>query len=144
MTDILLRTRALRRFGTEGSTCTGAAGILPAALCVGWTDLYMPLSQFNRLLTGCGNGPVSLEKEYLLVTDVQGICDVDFSGKPVILNGQTYTWGGSSTAYPDFARRLFMYFVVPDAAVEAMPQPMSGQPIRWKTTARTPRHWCMS
>ena len=111
---------------------------------MGWTDLYMPLSQFNRLLTGCGNEPVSLEKEYLLVTDVQGICDVDFSGKPVTLNGQTYTWGGSSTAYPDFARRLFMYFVVPDAAVEAMPQPMSGQPIRWKTTARTPRHWCMS
>ena len=64
-----------------------------------FVDLYMPLSQFNRLLIGCGYKPASLEKEYLLVTDVQGICDVDFSGKPVPLNGQTYTWGGSSTEY---------------------------------------------
>ena len=56
-----------------------------------FVDLYMPLSQFNRLLTDCGYEPVSLEKEYLLVTDVQGICDVDFSGKPVTLNGQIYT-----------------------------------------------------
>ena len=85
-----------------------------------WTDLFMPLSQFNRLLAGCGYEPVSLEKAYLLVTDVQGICDVDFSDKPVTLNGETYTWAGSSTAYPDFARRLFFYFVIPDEAVEAM------------------------
>lgn len=91
-----------------------------------FVDLYMPLSQFNRLLTDCGYEPVSLEKEYLLVTDVQGICDVDFSGKPVTLNGQIYTWGGSSTAYPDFARRLFFYFVVPDTAVDAMPAAYVG------------------
>lgn len=93
---------------------------------MGWTDLFMPLSQFNQLLTGCGYDPVSLEKEYLLVTDVQGICDVDFSGKPVTLNGETYTWGGTSMAYPDFARRLFFYFVVPDEAVANMPAAYTG------------------
>lgn len=93
---------------------------------MGWTDLFMPLTQFNQLLTGCGYDPVSLEKEYLLVTDVQGICDIDFSDKPVTLNGQTYTWAGSSTAYPDFARRLFMYFVVPDEAVANMPAAYTG------------------
>ena len=93
---------------------------------MGFTDLFMPLSQFNQLLTGCGYDQVSLEKEYLLVTDVQGICDVDFSGKSVTLNGQTYTWGGSSTAYPDFARRLFFYFVVPDEAVANMPVAYAG------------------
>lgn len=87
---------------------------------MGWTDKYMPLSQFNTLLTGCGYEPVSLEKEYLLVTDVQGICDVDFSGKTVTLNGETYSWAGSSTFYPDFAWRLWMYFVVPDEAVAQM------------------------
>lgn len=87
---------------------------------MGWTDLFMPLSQFNRLLAGCGREPVSLDHAYLLVTDVQEICDVDYSHKSVTLNGEIYTWGGSSTAYPDFARRLFWYFVVPDAAVEAM------------------------
>ena len=93
---------------------------------MGFTDLFMPLSQFNQLLTGRGYDQVSLEKEYLLVTDVQGICDVDFSGKSVTLNGQTYTWGGSSTAYPDFARRLFFYFVVPDEAVANMPAAYVG------------------
>ncbi|MGN1016843.1 MAG: ABC transporter permease [Faecousia sp.] len=93
---------------------------------MGWTDLFMPLSQFNRLLTGCGQEPVSLEEEYLLVTDVQGICDVDFSGKPLTLNGHTLTWAGSSTAYPDFARRLFFFFVVPDAAVASMPTAYVG------------------
>ena len=57
-----------------------------------WTDLYMPLSQFNRLLTGCGWEPVELDSRYLLVTDVQGICDIDFSERFVTLNGETYTF----------------------------------------------------
>ena len=94
---------------------------------MGWTDLYMPLSQFNALLTGCGKEPVQLQNEYLLITDVQGICDVDFSEKSVTLNHCTYTWGGSSTAYPDFTRRLMMYFVIPDAAVEAMTVAYEGE-----------------
>lgn len=93
---------------------------------MGRTDLFMPLSQFNQLLTGCGYDPVSLENEYLLATDVQGICDIDFSGKPVTLNGETYTWGGSSLAYPDFARRPFFYFVVSDEAVEGLPTAYLG------------------
>lgn len=88
---------------------------------MGWTDQFMPLSQFNQLLTGCGQEPVSLVQEYLLVTDVQDICDVDFSDKTLLLNGKDYTWAGSSMDYPDFARRLWMYFVVPDEAVAGMP-----------------------
>ena len=88
---------------------------------MGWTDKFMPLSQFNTLLTGCGYEPVALKNEYLLVTTVQGICDVDFSGKTVTLHGKTYSWTGSSTFYPDFARRVWMYFVVPDEAVTGMP-----------------------
>lgn len=92
-----------------------------------WTDQYMPLSQFNALLTGCGYAPVSLEQEYLLVTNVQGIGDVDFSDKSVTLNGKVYTWSGSSSAYPDFTPQLFMYFVVPDVAVKAMPVAYVGE-----------------
>lgn len=92
-----------------------------------WTDRYMPLSQFNALLTDCGYAPVSLDQEYLLITSVQGICDVDFSDNPVTLNGQTYTWAGSSTAYPDFTQRLLLYFVVPDAALETMPAAYIGE-----------------
>ncbi|MDD6036676.1 MAG: ABC transporter permease [Lachnospiraceae bacterium] len=87
---------------------------------MGWTDKFMPLSQFNMLLTGCGYEPVTLEAEYLLITFVQGICDTDFSGKTVTLNGTVYSWAGSSTFYPEFVRE-WMYFVVPDKALEAMP-----------------------
>lgn len=85
-----------------------------------WTDKFMPLSQFNALLAGCGYEPVMLEKEYLLITIVQGICDVDFSGKTVSLNGQAYSWAGSTNYYPEFTRK-WLYFVVPDQAVEGMP-----------------------
>ena len=87
---------------------------------MGWTDQYMPLSQFNELLSGCGYEPITLHREYLLITDVQGICDVDFSGKTVSLNGETYSWAGSHMDFPDFARRLWMYFVVPDEAIANM------------------------
>lgn len=85
-----------------------------------WVDLFMPLSQFNLLLIGCGCEPISLEKEYLLITDAMGICNVDFSEKTVVLNGESYSWAGSSMDYPDFTRRLWMYFVVPDEALENM------------------------
>lgn len=93
---------------------------------MGWTDQYMPLSQFNQLLLGCGYEPISLQREYLLITDVQGICDVDFSGKTVSLNGETYSWAGSRMDFPDFARRLWMYFVVPDDAIANMPVSANG------------------
>ncbi|MGN0266200.1 MAG: ABC transporter permease [Lachnospiraceae bacterium] len=93
---------------------------------MGWTDQYMPLSQFNQLLSGCGYEPISLHREYLLITDVQGICDVDFSGKTVSLNGEIYSWAGSHMDFPDFARRLWMYFVVPDDAIANMSVSANG------------------
>ena len=88
---------------------------------MGWTDKFMPLSQFNALLAGCGYEPVPLEGQYLVVTSVQGIGETDFSDKTVSLNGISYSWAGSSTRYPEFARRAWMYFVVPDEAVAGMP-----------------------
>lgn len=87
---------------------------------MGWTDRFLPLSQFNALLSGCGYEPVTLEKEYLVITSVQGICDTDFSGKSVVLNGTAYSWAGSSASYPDFDQD-WLYFVIPDEAVENMP-----------------------
>lgn len=88
---------------------------------MGWTDKFMTLSQFNALLTGCGYDPVTLEDQYLVITFVQGIGETDFSDKTINFNGTTYSWAGSSTRYPEFARRAWMYFVVPDEAVADMP-----------------------
>lgn len=84
-----------------------------------WTDTFMALSQFNQLLTGCGYEPVTLNGEYLTITDVQEICDTDLSDKAVTLGGETYTWAGNSTFYPDFVQD-WVYFVVPDEAVRGM------------------------
>lgn len=87
---------------------------------MGWTDKFMPLSQFNTLLMNCGYEPVTLENQYLVITIVQGICDVDLSEKILTLNGNTYSWAGSSTFYPEFVRE-WMYVVVPDEVVADMP-----------------------
>ncbi|MGM9590801.1 MAG: ABC transporter permease [Faecousia sp.] len=87
---------------------------------MGWTDLYLPLSQFNRLLSDCGYEPIQLKSEYLMCTVAPEIGDTDFSDVTVTLNGNTYTWAGSSTAYPEFTRTWF-YFVVPDEALVGMP-----------------------
>ncbi|MGN1002360.1 MAG: FtsX-like permease family protein [Oscillospiraceae bacterium] len=102
---------------TSGETTL--CGGIPGYEVMNWTDTFMPLSQFNRLLTGCGLAPVELENEYLLVTVVQEICDVDFSDRTVTLNGTEYSWAGSSTYYPDLTREL-CYFVIPDAALAGM------------------------
>ncbi|MGN1140491.1 MAG: ABC transporter permease, partial [Oliverpabstia sp.] len=88
---------------------------------MGMTDKYLPLSQFNTLLEGCGYEPVTLKNEYLLISTVKGICDIDLSGQIVTLDGMDYTWAGSSTAYPDFIREWFC-IVIPDRAVEDMPE----------------------
>lgn len=87
---------------------------------MGWTDKFMPLTQFNTLLMNCGYEPVTLENQYLMITIVQGICDVDLSEKILTLNGNIYSWAGSSTFYPEFVRE-WMYLVVPDEAVADMP-----------------------
>lgn len=101
----------------EATLCSS----IPGYDIMGWTDKFMPLSQFNALLTGCGYEPVALENEYLMFTTVQRIFDADFSGKTVTLNGKTYSWAGNSSAFPEFARRAWFYFVVPDGAVAGMP-----------------------
>ena len=87
---------------------------------MGWTDKFMPLSQFNALLTGCGCESIALEEAYLVVTNTRGICDVDFSDKVLSLGGKRYTWAGSSSRYPDFNRGEFFYIVIPDEALAGM------------------------
>lgn len=93
---------------------------------MGWTDIYMPVSQFNALLSGCGVKPVELRQQYLMVTTVQKLCDTDYSGRTVTLNGETLSWGGNSVDFPEFGRGLWMYYVVPDEAVAGMPAVMNG------------------
>lgn len=99
---------------------------LPGYEIMGWTDQYMPLSRFNALLAGCGREPVTLDRQYLMVTTVQKLCDTDLSEKTVNLNVSTLSWGGSSVDFPEFARGLWMYYVVPDEALTGMPAVMNG------------------
>ena len=89
---------------------------IPGYESMGWTDTFLPLSRFNAMLTECGYEPVSLNQEYLLVTFVPDISEIDFSGETITLNDTVYSWGGSELSYPEFTREWF-YFVVPDEAV---------------------------
>lgn len=41
---------------------------IPGYVEIGWTDKFMPLSQFNTLLTDCGYDPVTLENQHLMIT----------------------------------------------------------------------------
>lgn len=84
-----------------------------------WTDTYMPLSQFNKLLSDCGYEPIELGNQYLMCTSFLEISDADFSDVTLALNGIPCTWAGTSTGYPDFTREWF-YFVVPDEVLEGM------------------------
>lgn len=87
---------------------------------MGWTDKFMPLSQFNMLLTGRGYEPIQLKQQYLMCTIAPEIANTDFTDVTVTLNGITCTWAESTTAYPEFTRE-WVYFVVPDEALEEMP-----------------------
>lgn len=92
---------------------------LPGYEDMGWTDTFMPLSQFNSMLTECGYEPVSLYQEYLLVTFIPDIAEIDFSKYNIARNNTVYSWFGSETSYPEFSREWF-YFVVPDEAITGM------------------------
>ena len=59
---------------------------IPGYVEIGWTDKFMPLSQFNTLLTDCGYDPVTLENQHLMIAPVQEICDTDLSNKALMLN----------------------------------------------------------
>ena len=85
-----------------------------------WTDTFMPLRQFNMLLSDCGYDPIQLDNQYLMCTSFLELSNTDFSGVTVTLNGIPCTWAGTSTGYPDFTREWF-YFVVPDEVLEGIP-----------------------
>lgn len=88
---------------------------------MGLQDKFMPLSQFEQLLSGCGweEIPVCPDGAYLAVTTVQGICEADFSDKTLSAAGKSWFFAGVSDAYPDFSNEL-IYFVIPDEAIEGM------------------------
>ena len=82
-------------------------------------DKYMPLSQFNVLLSGCGYEPVSLNDEYIIVTNTMDIVDTDFHDVILTLNGERYTYASTEKSYPEFVAD-YVYAVVPDEAVVGM------------------------
>jgi len=86
---------------------------------IGMRDKYMPLSQFNALLSGCGQKPISLAGEYMIVTNTMEIVDTDFHDVTLTLNGERYAYAGTEKSYPEFVSN-YVYAVVPDEAVVGM------------------------
>lgn len=73
---------------------------------MGWTDKFMPLSQFNMLLTERGYEPIQLKQQYLMCTIAPEIANTDFEDVTVTLNGITCTWAESTTAYLTMSIRI--------------------------------------
>lgn len=79
----------------------------------------MPLGQFNALLSGCGYEPVSLDGEYIIVTNTMEIVDTDFHDVTLTLNGESYAYARTEKNYPEFVLN-YVYAVVPDEAAAGM------------------------
>ncbi|MBR2403659.1 MAG: ABC transporter permease [Lachnospiraceae bacterium] len=98
---------------------TTLSGLILGYDLMGWMDKFMPLSQFNEMLVECGYEPVTLNEEYMLVTFISEIAEIDYSNQTLIVDDTSYTWIGSEVSYPEFTEEWF-YFVVPDAAIKNM------------------------
>ena len=98
---------------------TTLSGLIQGYDLMGWMDKFMPLSQFNEMLVECGYEPVTLNEEYMLVTFISEIAEIDYSNQTLIVDDTSYTWIGSEVSYPEFTEEWF-YFVVPDAAIKNM------------------------
>lgn len=98
---------------------TTLSGMIQGYDLMGWMDKFMPLSQFNEMLVECGYEPITLNEEYMLVTFISEIAEIDYSNQTLIVDDTSYTWIGSEVSYPEFTEEWF-YFVVPDAAIKNM------------------------
>lgn len=88
----------------------------------GWSDFqdsFMALSDFNRIITPLGFGPVSLEGQFLIVGTSLETSQVDWSGMTYEHDGMTYTFGGCRMDCPLLCYYRF-YVVLPDEAVADM------------------------
>lgn len=104
------------RIYTDGTQdITGPTGIGYEGL----PDYYIPVSEYNALLAAAGLSGLSLaENEYFIVQDIT-FDTAQYQEIPLIKNGVTATYGGSSRELPLFADVYFVT-IVPDQMVSEM------------------------
>lgn len=86
-----------------------------------WTDTYIPLSEFNGLLTLLGMETLPDDGGYYIMSRFTGVTDEFFKDFPLTLNHNTYSFRSVENKYPFFTYQYF-YVVVPDAAIAGMEQ----------------------
>lgn len=84
------------------------------------SDPVITQSEMNRLLDHFGMELISLEDEYVLITNMPQISGMDFSQVPLKINDKTYKNAGVISGVPRCFHEYFLA-VVPDAAVEGLP-----------------------
>lgn len=104
------------RIYTDGSQdITGPSGVGYERL----KDFYIPVSMYNTLLAAAGLPELTLgENEYFIVQEI-GFDTEQYRDLPLVKNGVTAVYGGSSRELPLFMSEYFVT-VVPDSMVEGM------------------------
>ena len=81
--------------------------------------MFMKLSDFNALITPLGYDAVQLEKEYLAVSRIADVEELDWGSIQYKRGDKTYSCKGIELQYPLFST-VFCYYVLPDEAVSGM------------------------
>lgn len=104
------------RIYTDGSQdITGPSGLGYESL----KDFYIPISMYNTLLAAAGLPELTLgENEYFIVQEI-GFDTEQYRDIPLVKNGVTAVYGGSSRELPLFMSEYFVT-VVPDSMVQGM------------------------
>lgn len=83
------------------------------------TDSFMKLSDFNALITPLGYEPVSLDREYMVISNATEVNSVQWKAFVYERNGTAYAFCDTPQQYPRFCY-VYFYIVIPDQAVEGM------------------------
>ncbi len=104
------------RIYTDGSQdITGPSGLGYESL----KDFYIPISMYNTLLAAAGLPELTFgENEYFIVQEI-GFDTEQYRDIPLVKNGVTAVYGGSSRELPLFMSEYFVT-VVPDSMVQGM------------------------
>lgn len=87
---------------------------------MGWVDLFLPLSSYNKIMKKQGRKPLKLEKQFRVISIIGGLEEVDFSKVTLNFNDKAYSYEGIDANADEYFDH-YIYIVIPDEALENMP-----------------------
>lgn len=82
-------------------------------------DSFISESDFNNLISNLGYKKISLDKRFLIISNIAMLKECDFSKAELEFGGNKYSYGGIDCDYPVLAGSYFIC-VIPDEVVSSM------------------------